>query len=251
MHRFFIDTGLKYDTGNRIDITDKDDVKHLSKVLRVRVHEEIEICDGQDQEYVCKVLEITNQIVKTQVVEVLESKRESEIQITLFQSLPKGQKMELILQKSVELGVSEVVPVMAERCIVKMKDAKTEKNKLERWQKVMDEAAKQSKRGKLPKIQAVLKFKSLKETMDSFDLVLIPHVLGDQKHLKDVLKTHQNARKIAVLIGPEGGFSEAEVASALAWGAIPIRLGPRILRTETAGFVTSSIVMYELGDIGG
>jgi len=115
----------------------------------------------------------------------------------------------------------------------------------------MDEAAKQSKRGILPKITKVSKFTELESILGKFDLVLIPHVLGNQKHLKEVLKDHNSAKNIGILIGPEGGFSEKEVEQALSWKAHPIRLGPRILRTETAGFVTSSVVMYELGDIGG
>lgn len=251
MHRFFIDTGLQYNVGNRIDITDKEDVKHLVKVLRVRIDEMLEICDGEDREYRVKVCEMKHDSVKTEVVAVLDLKRESEIQITLFQSLPKGHKMELILQKSVELGVYNVVPVVTERCVSKIKDAKTERNKLERWQKVMNEAAKQSKRGLLPHIKPVKRFQDLEADLKAFDLLLMPHVLGEQKHLKDVLNRYQSAQKIGILIGPEGGFSEDEVALALEWGAQPIKLGPRILRTETAGFVTSSIVMYELGDIGG
>jgi len=251
MHRFFIDSSLKHEKGHRIDITDKDDIKHLMKVLRMRLEEHIEICDCADQEYVCEIIEIKQSKVKTIVVEVKDIKREANIEITLFQSLPKGQKMELILQKSVEIGLKSVVPMLTERCVTKIKDKKTEKNKLERWQKIMDEAAKQSKRGILPHIEHVVPFNEIESSLSEFDLVLIPHVLGEQKTLKQVLKSANKPSKIAILIGPEGGFTDKEVEKALSMNAQPITLGPRILRTETAGFVTSSIVMYELGDIGG
>lgn len=251
MHRFFIESGLHYGVGNRIDILNKDDVKHISKVLRMRVDELIEICDGNNKEYICKILDINNQEIKTEVVQELEISRESKIKITLFQSLPKGQKMELILQKSVELGVHSIVPVITDRCISIIKDAKTEKNKLERWQKIIDEASKQSKRGIVPQITSTVKLSELNKNKLDYDLILMPHVLGNQKNLKEVLKSNSDSINIAIFIGPEGGFTEDEVEMVLNWGAIPITLGPRILRTETAGFVTSSVVMYELGDIGG
>ncbi len=249
MNRFFVESMA--DAAEKVTISDKEDVKHIKKVLRLASGDQIEVCNGKDEEYLVEICAFDDEGVVCRVIEKHKIQRESEVELTLFQSLPKGQKMELIVQKMTELGVKSIVPVVAKRSIVKIKDKKSGKQKIDRWQKIMDEAAKQSKRGILPVISEVINFDAIKDELSLYDLVLIPHVLEGRDSIKSVLGKNKDAKRVAVMIGPEGGFDPSEVEKALEWGAQPISLGPRILRTETAGIMCGSIVMYELGDVGG
>lgn len=242
MHRFFVDYTV---SSKEVIIDNENDVNHIKRALRVIVGEKLEICDASGDEYIVKVKSLEELIV-CDVIEKSLVSRESPVKIDLFQGLAKGSKMETIVQKSVELGVHTIYPMMTKRAIVKL-DSKSEKKKVERWQKIADEAAKQSKRSHLPTVDKVLHIRDFGQVVSNYDLVLIAYELESSRTLKELLKTE--AKKIAILIGPEGGFETSEMDALIDLGCHSISLGPRILRTETAGPTLLSILQYELGDI--
>jgi 16S rRNA (uracil1498-N3)-methyltransferase len=176
------------------------------------------------------------------------NKSEPNIYVTLFQGIPKSDKMDLIVQKCVELGVSKIVPVITERTVVKIDNQKDAIKKTDRWQKIILEAAKQCNRGIVPKIELPVSFEVALKTAAEAELALIPYEKEADNGLRRYLK--QGTKRISVIIGPEGGFTENEIKKAEGLGIMPITLGPRILRTETAGITMLSILMYELGDVG-
>ncbi len=247
MHRFFIKTNVS-ENQSEIIIDEKSDVKHITKALRVRIGEEIEICDSKGDEYITKVTSLELDRVLCDIISKVKKNRESNISIELYQGLAKGSKMDTIIQKSVELGVNKVIPMMTKRSIVKL-DKKSESKKIERWQKIADEAAKQSKRSFIPIVENVMDIKEVIEKSDSYDLMIIAYELESTQKLKEIIRDKEY-KNIAVLIGPEGGFSEEEVSKSLESGLTTISLGKRILRTETAGVTCISILQYELGDLG-
>lgn len=249
MNRFFV-PGASLQLGNSIDITDIQDIQHIQKVLRLKVGDSLEIADGAGCEAVAEIGEIARAGVRVKITGINAINRESPLEISLFQGLPKGQKLEVIFQKNTEIGVSEFVPVITERCVVRINDLTTENKKRVRWQMIIDEAAKQSKRGKVPVLKPVTSLKDAVESLTGFDLVLVPHTGGSASPLSEIISGGVK-RKVAVFIGPEGGFSEDEVEAIVEAGGKAITLGPRILRTETAGFVASSILQYVYGDMGG
>ncbi|MBI9015367.1 MAG: 16S rRNA (uracil(1498)-N(3))-methyltransferase [Clostridiales bacterium] len=242
MHRFFVDYKI---TSDQIVIDDKNDVNHIKRALRVTVGEKLEICDAESDEYIVEVKSIDDVIV-CDVIEKNAVDRESPIQVDLYQGLAKGSKMETIIQKSVELGIHTIYPLNTKRAIVKLDD-KGEKKKIERWQKIADEAAKQSKRSHLPVIENVISVKNFSSVYEQYDLILVAYELESSRTLKQLLSNEY--KRIAVIIGPEGGFEVEEVELLVGLGAHSISLGPRILRTETAGSTLVSILQYELGDI--
>lgn len=245
MHRFFIDRSVKLE--DRVIIIDNEkDVHHISRALRVNIGEMLEVCDNTGKEFVVQV-DAMDEVVSCTILEENFVERESHLKIDLFQGLAKGSKMETIVQKSVELGVHKIIPMMTKRAIVKL-DAKSEKKKIERWQKIADEAGKQSKRSLIPEVTALLHIKNFADIVSEYDLVLVAYELESDGSLKQVLKS-SNVERIAVLIGPEGGFEEDEISDLLTLGVKSISLGPRILRTETAGPMCLSILQYELGDV--
>lgn len=246
MHRFFVDRE-NIDDG-KIQI-DRADVKHIKNALRLEVGGEIEVCDKMGTDYRCKISEIEKDEVFCEILETYKSKGESEIGITLFQGLPKSTKMELIVQKSTELGVKRIVPVEMERCVAKITDKKKEAKKIERWSKIAEEAAKQSKRGIIPEISEAMSFKELIDHLQDEEMVIVPYESEDDLGLKIVLKD-STSKKINIVIGPEGGFDESEIVALKEINSHIVTLGPRILRTETAGFTTSALILYELGDLG-
>lgn len=242
MHRFFIDYSI---TSDQINIDDKNDVNHIKRALRVQVGEKLEICDASNEEYIVEVLSL-EESVACKVLEKRDITRESPIEIDIFQGLAKGSKMETIVQKSVELGVSNIYPLNTKRVIVKL-DGKSEKKKIDRWQKIADEAAKQSKRTHIPQVKPMLHIKNFDQVVDSYDLILLAYELESSRSLKEHLA--KETKKIAIIIGPEGGFEEEEVESIVNLGGHSVSLGPRILRTETAGLSLVAIIQYALGDI--
>ena len=168
--------------------------------------------------------------------------------VYLFQGLPKADKMELIIQKAVELGVYEIVPVAAKRCVVKLDDKKAKK-KIERWQQIAESAAKQAGRGVIPEVKDVLSFKEALKYAKDLDVVLIPYELAEgMKETKQLISEIKPGQSVGIFIGPEGGFERAEVEQAMEAGAKPITLGRRILRTETAGLTILSVLMFQLED---
>ena len=178
------------------------------------------------------------------ILYAMESDLELPSRIFLFQGLPKGDKMELIIQKTVELGVHEIIPVASRRCVVKL-DEKKAKSKVARWQGISESAAKQSKRMIVPKVHPVMKFEEALEYARSMDMVLIPYELAKgMRHTKELFASIRPGQSVGIFIGPEGGFEEEEVKKAVEAGAEPVTLGKRILRTETAGMTVLSILMY-------
>ena len=233
MDRFFVQKqNINLETNTCI--IEGEDVKHISKVLRCKIGEELEICDNDNNEYICEIVDI---------------KRESGLKIKVYQGLPKGPKMEMILQKLTEVGVHEIVLVQTKRSVSKVDDKKEDK-KLERWERIIYEAAKQSKRGKIPKLRGILSFKDALEDMKNNDLNIAPYENERTKSIKQAIKG-VNINTMGIFVGPEGGFEESEIEAIEEISGKSVSLGPRILRTETASLVASSIVLYELSDLGG
>ena len=220
-----------------------EDEKHIKTVLRAREGEEITLCDGEGMDYQCRIASLERgvllDIISTDVCET-----EPKTKITLYQGLPKADKMELIIQKCVELGIDRIVAVSTERAIVKLD--KRETKKLERWQKIAEAAAKQSGRGKIPEIgQQVLKFKEAVAEAKELDGAIIPYEREQETGIRQFVQNFKG-ESVGVFIGPEGGFADEEIALAQENGITPITLGKRILRTETAGMTTTAILLYEL-----
>ena len=206
------------------------DTHHILHVLRKGKGDQLEICDGKNTDYLCEILEIAR----------------DESQITLYQGLPKADKMELILQKGTEIGIHEFVPFESSRTIVHL-DTKKAGGKIERWNKIAESAAKQSGRGNIPVVRPVLSFAQAVETaIGENDLVLVCYEAEKKNALKTILRSKDpKPQKIALLIGPEGGFSEEEIRKILSSGGQAVTLGPRILRTETAGMIAAALILYE------
>lgn len=185
-------------------------------------------------------------IVKAVIVDINGESRELPVKITLFQGLPKNDKMELIIQKAVELGVAEIVPMATKRAVVKL-DAKKAAKKVQRWNEIAKSAAKQSKRGMIPEVKSVMSFKEAVEYGKSMDMLLIPYEDAEGiVHSRQVVESVKGKKSLGIYIGPEGGFPEEEVSLAMEAGAEPITLGHRILRTETAGMALLSVLMFML-----
>lgn len=244
MYRFFVEPSQIQD--KRIVITGRD-VNHIKNVLRMKVGEEIAVSNGIDsREYRCGIEAYTEDEVICSLRFIKEDGVELPSEIYLFQGLPKADKMELIVQKAVELGVHEVIPVAAKRCVVKLDDKK-EAAKVNRWQGIAEAAAKQSKRAVIPDVHAVMSMGEAVEYARNMDVRLIPYELAeDMGHTKALISAVRPGSSIAVFIGPEGGFEESEVQAAVDAGIEPITLGKRILRTETAGLAVLSWLMYQL-----
>ena len=222
------------------------DVNHIKNVLRMKTGEEILISSGDDLEYACYIEELGDKEVLAHVMYVQEAGYELSSRIYLFQGLPKGDKMELIIQKAVELGVHEVIPVATRRAVVKL-DGKKEENKIRRWQAIAESAAKQSKRMYVPEVRHVMRFSEAIEHAKELDVVLLPYELAkDMKETKKIIDQIEPGQSIGIFIGPEGGFDEEEVRMAADMGARAITLGKRILRTETAGLTVLSVLMFAL-----
>ena len=244
MHCFYCEPGNVVDS--RIKITGSD-VNHMKNVLRMRIGEEVMICDGMGMEYTCRIEDFPAGEVICSVEKAVPSSTELPVRLKLYQGLPKKDKMELIIQKAVELGAAEIIPVMTKRCIVKLEDEKKEAKKLERWQAIAESAAKQSGRGMIPKISGVVSYKEAVKSAVSEGMTLIPYEMAEgMTSLQQAVKRAPLEKVVSVFIGPEGGFEEAEVEFAKEQGAVPVSLGKRILRTETAGFTALSILMYEI-----
>ena len=222
------------------------DVNHIKNVLRMKRGEEVQISDGNNKKYLCELEQITAEEVCAIIKEELVTDTELPSKIYLFQGLPKSDKMELIIQKAVELGAYEIVPVATKRAVVKLDDKKAGK-KVERWNGISESAAKQSGRSVVPKVDEVLSYEKAIQYATQLDVILIPYELADNMNqTKQVIESIRPGQSIGIFIGPEGGFETSEVECAIAHGAKVITLGKRILRTETAGLTTLSILMYHL-----
>ncbi len=248
MRRFFTEPQNVH--GDVIEIFE--DSKHIEKVLRMSCGDQLLVFDGSGIEYVAELSEIEKNLCRARVIEKRPSVSEPNIRITLFQGLPKAQKMETIIQKSVELGVFEIVPVMMERCVTKIADKASGIEKAKRWNKISVEAVKQCGRGRIPQVLEPVTFEEALDMMSALELPIMPYeMLGHegQRGLKQLLAENPNATEFGVLVGPEGGFSDGEADLALQKGIKPIGLGRRILRTETVSGAVIPIIMYDRNEI--
>lgn len=222
------------------------DVNHMKNVLRMHPGEEILVSSGSGEDYRCRIERLTSQAVEAAILFKEEDTTELPGRLVLYQGLPKSDKMEWIIQKAVELGAYRIVPVETTRTVVKL-DAKKEESKRRRWQAVSESAAKQSGRRIIPEISPVTGFAQALKEAGKMDMALIPfeHQEG-MKETKEILQKIQPGMTVGIFIGPEGGFEEEEITAAREKGAVPITLGRRILRTETAGMAVLSVLMFQL-----
>ena len=247
MPKFFVSNKqIKNNTNIEIIGTD---VNHIKNVLRKNISDKIVICDKDlEQDYLCEIINIGENI-QCKIIDKLEESVESNIFVSIFQGMPKADKMELIIQKSVELGVYDITPVEMKRCVVKIKENDRNK-KIERWQKISEVAAKQSGRNYVPVINDILNVNQICEEFENYDIVLVAYENEKENTLKEQLKILKEKEvdnlKIAVVIGPEGGIDEKEINVFKENGAKIITLGKRILRTETVALNVLSNIMYEL-----
>ena len=243
MHRFFVEPSQ---IGEKEIVITGPDVNHIRNVLRMRAGEELLAADGRGSEYRCIVRELQDSEIRAEICWKLSGSAELPSRITLFQGLPKSDKMDLIIQKCVELGVFRIVPVTTKRTVVKL-DAKKEESRRKRWTAVSESAAKQSGRGIIPEISGVQSFREAVEEAGELDVCLIPYEKAeDMARTREILSGIPAGASIGVFIGPEGGFEEEEVREAMEAGARPITLGRRILRTETAGMAVLAMLGYLL-----
>ena len=243
MYQFFVEP---YQINGKEIVITGTDVNHIKNVLRMKIGEELSVSNGQDgKEYRCGIVSMDEEKVKCEL-RFIKDGVELSSKVYLFQGLPKADKMELIVQKMVELGVYEIIPVAAKRCVVKL-DEKKAKSKVARWQSIAEAAAKQSKRGVIPQVTEVCSFAEAVKRASAMEVKLIPYELAEgMEKTKKLIESVKPGQNIAIFIGPEGGFEEDEVSEALAEGIEPVTLGRRILRTETAGFTVMSWLMYQL-----
>lgn len=246
MHRFFVPQVF----GEEMTITGVD-AKHISKVLRMTIGDELQIVSDDGVSALGKISFIDAECVKVGDLKVIAESHEPRVKITLAQGLAKGEKMEFIIQKAVELGATSIVPVAMEHSVVRLDGVKAAK-KVERWQKIAESAAKQSKRDIIPEVQNVMCMREMLAANDC-KTKIIAYECEDQTSLKTALKKAIEANRIddlLLIIGPEGGISESELELARSAGSVPVSLGRRILRAETAGLVAMSAIFYETGDLG-
>ena len=249
MYKFFVkENQIK---GTKIQIIGED-VNHIKNVLRLQKDEKIQVCNTDTlKSYITKIVELSNDDVLVEILEECNESTETNILLHIFQGLPKQEKMETIIQKATEIGVSDITPVKMERCVVKL-DEKTESKKIERWKKIAEVAAKQSKRDKIPKVHPCINLKSLYKKLQEYDIVIMAYEEERENHIKQILTNlpHGKELKIAVIVGPEGGIAKNEVELLNGLSNLKVvTLGKRILRTETAPLVLTSVIMYEFDEM--
>lgn len=244
MYQFFVEP--EQIVGNDITIYGSD-VNHIKNVLRMKPGEEVAVSNGQDgKEYRCQIEQIKEDSILCKLRFVEEAGLELGAKVYLFQGLPKSDKMELIIQKAVELGAHEIIPMATKRAVVKL-DEKKEAGKIKRWNAIAQAAAKQAKRLVVPEVTMVKTFKEALQYCKDFEVKLIPYELADSmKNTREVISSVRTGQSVAIFIGPEGGFEEEEIRLAVENGVRPVTLGKRILRTETAGFTVLALIMYQL-----
>lgn len=246
MPKFFVSRDKITDTQI---IIDTEDAKHIKKVLRINIGEDIVICDGRGIDYTARVTELNEKSVVCNIIDKIKCDTEPEIFVTLYQGLPKASKMDYIIQKNTELGISAITPVAMTRCVVKLENKAAEQKKTDRWQKISEEAAKQSGRGIIPEISMPMSLDEMIETTETDDLVFAPYECECDTHMRDVIANAPNAKKISFIIGPEGGFAPSEIEKLKNAGVKTVTLGKRILRTETAGEAVLSMLMYGFNEV--
>ena len=246
MYQFFVQP-------SQINLSDKTvviigaDVNHIKNVLRMKPGEEISVSNGVDgKEYRCGIRFLEEERIICELRFIKEDAVELPVKVYLFQCLPKADKMEWIVQKAVELGVYEIIPVASVRCVVKL-DSKKASAKIARWQGIAEAAAKQSRRAIIPRIADVISFSQAVRMAADMNVRLIPYELAEgMEKTRKVIENLRSGQSIAVFIGPEGGFEESEIQTAVESGIEPVTLGKRILRTETAGMTVLSWIIYQM-----
>ena len=234
MHHFFVTP--QQISGDKIRI-EGGDVNHMKNVLRMKLHEKAEISDGESRTYLCEVEAYEEDVAVLHILEEMEADTEPASKLYLFQGLPKSDKMELIVQKAVELGLYQVIPVAMKRSVVRLDDKKAAK-KADRWNSIAESAAKQAGRNRIPEVTMPLSYKE--------SLKMAEELAGGMEATREVIRQIKSGQSVGIFIGPEGGFEPEEVDAAVSMGAKVITLGRRILRTETAGLATLAVLMFEL-----
>lgn len=244
MDRFFVSP--EQVDGDNIYIKGPD-VKHILGALRLEESDKLEIvCEGEV--YTTKISEIKKDEIILEILEIKKGINEPEMKINLYQGLAKGSRMDYVIQKGTEIGITTFYSVSTDRSIVRINNEKKKKNRIERWQKIADESGKQCKRDILPKVEDILEFDDLLKMLKNKKNILIPYEAELDNGIKEKLKDIEG-QEIHIVIGPEGGFSKREIEKLKEIGGVTVSLGPRILRTETAGLITAAIIFYEFGDI--
>ena len=245
MQRFFAEPYQIREEEQQIILTGSD-VNHMKNVLRMHTGEDVWISDGSEKEYHCTIDEFMEDCAILHILEIEEAGYELPNRIYLFQGLPKGDKMELIIQKAVELGAYSIVPVEMKRCVVKL-DAKKAQKKTVRWQQISESAAKQSKRMLIPEVKSVMSWREALVFAKELDVLMVPYELAkSMRETREIISSIRPGQSVGIFIGPEGGFEEEEIRTAMEMGAKPVTLGKRILRTETAGMTMLSVLMFTL-----
>ncbi|MDO3409155.1 16S rRNA (uracil(1498)-N(3))-methyltransferase [Saccharibacillus sp. CPCC 101409] len=232
-----------------------EDARHIGKVMRGRPGDQIIVCDGAGRVALAELESIEQGEVLAGVLEELEDRSEARVRVSIAQSLPKGDKLETVIQKCTEIGAHAFVPFLSERTVVQY-DAKKEEKRLQRWSKIAKEAAEQSHRSRIPELSQPLTYRQLLQSFERYDLVLFCYEKEDAKQLRDLVRPFaescaEGASSVLVVVGPEGGFTEKEAETAAAAGASITGLGRRILRAETAGMTALACILYEAGEMGG
>ena len=245
MHRFFVEPDQIQDNIGNIT---GDDAHHIQRVLRLGIGEEITLCDSHGTDYQGLIQHVDKNLIEIKIIGTTPSEAEPKIQVSLLQGLPKASKMETIIQKCVELGIYEVLPITTTRTVVRISDDRDARRKAQRWQKVSEEAAKQSKRGIIPRVSEPVSIKqAIKEC--NADLKLLFWEEEEEHSLHKILHSQATPPKsIGLLIGPEGGLDNSEIELARQYGWVSLTLGSRILRTETAGMAVLAAIMYHWGE---
>lgn len=226
-----------------------EDVAHIKKVLRYCEGDKLCLCDGAGTDYVAQIVDLLDKEIICSITSKQKADTEAKISVTLYQGLPKASKMDYIIQKTTELGIVKIVPCIMSRCVVKIDNKKDAQKKQQRWQKIAEEAAKQSGRGIIPEVKEPITFSEAIEEMKKADICFAPYECEEEGRLKNVLTKKQNIKNISFIIGPEGGFDLSEIEKLKENKIDTVTLGKRILRTETAGEAVLSMIMYECGDI--
>ena len=245
MHRFFLPESY----AEKMSIRGKD-AHHIINVLRMQVGQQLQIISNDQVSALMEISALTDVVVSVHLVKKILTTNEPTVRIILAQGLPKGDKMDFVVQKAVEMGVSEIIPVSMDNCVVQL-DAPKAKKKTERWQKIVEEAAKQSKRDIVPQVSLPITLKQLLVSKQAVPLKIVAYEIEDRRGLKELLQEQTDLKEILLLIGPEGGISKEELALVQAGGMESVSLGKRILRSETAGLATVAAILYETGDFGG
>lgn len=253
MQRYFVDPAQFGD--HEVTISG-DDAGHIARVMRSRAGDQLIVSDGLSREALVEITAISPQEVKAAIVEFIKSMSEPWFQVTIAQSLPKGDKMESVIQKCTEIGAVAFLPFVSERTVVQY-DAKKEEKRTQRWRKIAKEAAEQAHRSIVPVIGSPVSWKQMLDAANSFDFVFICYEKENGTQLRSVLRPYVDtlqpdaSSRIMVIVGPEGGFAEFEIEEAEAAGAVSVGLGRRVLRTETAAMAALTCIMYESGEMGG